>query len=233
VGNKLFRERLEACVETALREAQDCASLKHPAIVGRIRQIVVERLLTPLLPEGIHIGTGQITDSSGRLSAETDVIIYDRRTVPPIFYDAKQGLFPIESVYYAIEVKSEITAGELRGSIENGQRLKELKGAQPISALFAFKSDLKEAKDSKRLIDAQKDLPAIGAPPISVFCIAGKEYGFYGNDRRWSLTPDGSKHLTTLSFLIGVLNTLVAGRREPPNNISPGWYYFPEIEGPK
>ena len=172
MGNKLFRERLEACVESALCEARDCAVLKHPAIVGRIRQIVVERLLAPLLPEAIHIGTGQITDSAGCLSAETDVIIYDRRTVPPILYDAKQGLFPIESVYYAIEVKSEITASELRRSIENGQRLRGLKGRQPISALFAFASDLVEAKDSQRFIEAQTDFPSIGAPPTTVFCIA-------------------------------------------------------------
>ncbi len=92
VSNEIFRKRMDASIERAMNEAADCRGLDHQGLVGEVRQILVENLLKPLLPEGVQIGTGKITDSMGRLSAQTDVIIYDRRTVPPVLYDEKRSV---------------------------------------------------------------------------------------------------------------------------------------------
>lgn len=82
--NKLLRDRLIANIDRCLTEACNCSQLDHSGLVGKVRQIFVETLLVPLLPDGFQIGTGKVTDSNGSLSAETDVIIYDRRSVPPV-----------------------------------------------------------------------------------------------------------------------------------------------------
>src|SRR5258708_2965336 len=136
MANQLFRDRLCANIDCCLREAENCSRLDYPGLIGNVRQIVVEHLLLPLLPEGVRIGTGKITDSNGNLSAETDVIIYDRRSVPPLMYDEKSGVFPIESVYYAMEVKSVLTPEEFESSIDKGAKLRSLHGWQPHSAPF-------------------------------------------------------------------------------------------------
>lgn len=219
--NALFRERLLTNIDRSLAEAQTCIRLAHPGMIGNIRQIVVEWLLQPLLPDGIHIGTGKITDSNGNFSAETDLIIYDRRSVPPIMYDAKNGVFPIESVYYAIEVKSTLTSKEFESTLIKGEQLRALVGRQPHSVLFAFASNLKETKDSQRFIQRQKDIrPPL---PISIFCIAGREYGYW--DHVWKLFAPESKHDEIIALLVGIMNTLVktVNRQNP---LDPGWYYF-------
>lgn len=175
--NKLLRDRLIADIDRCLTEARNCSQLAHAGLVGKVRQILVETLLIPLLSDGFRIGTGKVTDSNGSLSAETDVIIYDRRSVPPVLYDEKHGIFPIESVYYVIEVKSTLSSAEFERSIQNGVQLRSLVGRQPHSALFAFGSDLKEGKDSDRFIQRQKDMRV--PLPVNIFCVAGREYGYW------------------------------------------------------
>lgn len=220
--NKLLRDRLLADIERCLTEARNCSQLNHAGMVGKVRQILVETLLVPLLPDGLRIGTGKVTDSNGSLSAETDVIIYDRRSVPPVLYDEKNGLFPIESVYYVIEVKSTLTAAEFEKSIQNGSQLRSLVGRQPHSALFAFGSDLKEAKDSERFVQRQKD---IRVPlPVNVFCVAGREYGYW--NQVWKLFAPAEPHDEIVAFLVGVINTLVKDVQNREGRLDPGWYFF-------
>ena len=84
MGNELFRDRLYGNINRCLLEAEACARLQHPGTVGQVRQILIEHLLLSLLPEGVRVGTGKIADSNGNLSAETDVIIYDRRLYHPL-----------------------------------------------------------------------------------------------------------------------------------------------------
>lgn len=222
MANELFRDRLYGNIDRCLREAEACARLQHPGMIGQVRQILIEHLLLPLLPEGVRVGTGKITDSNGNLSAETDVIIYDRRSVPPLMYDERNGVFPLESVYYAIEVKSVLTAEEFERSIANGQKLRSLVGPQPHSVLFAFGSNLKVAKDSERFIQHQKDM--LVPLPISVFCIAGREYGFW--DRVWKLFAAPGNNDEIVAFVVGVVNTLVKASHLRTPTLEPGHYFL-------
>ncbi len=179
MGNQIFRDRLESRISSALVEAQNCSRIAHPGMVGRIRQIMVENLLKPLLPEGFHIGAGKITDAKGNLSSETDVIIYDRRSIPPVLYDEKEGVFPVETVHYSIEIKSRLTAAELVDSVKNGIRLRSLfQGHFPHSAIFAFESDLTSSTEAERIIQTQNEhSPPL---PVNVFCRSWKTVRLLG-----------------------------------------------------
>jgi hypothetical protein len=223
MGNEIFRDRLNRKIEKFILEGHDCIKLHHNAMAGNVREILVQELLLPLLAEGIHIGSGKVTDSSGNLSSQSDIIIYDRGTVPPILYDDKQGVFPIESVYYVIEIKTNLTRREFDKSIQNGQKLRSLKGVQPHSALFAFNSNLKDSKDSDRFIQTQKDM--LVPLPINIFCVVGKEYGYW--DKVWKILPDTDNNIVIVSFLVGIINTLVKARHFYQPSIDPGWYFFP------
>jgi hypothetical protein len=212
-----------ANIDECLVEARNCSQLGHPGMIGIVRQILVEKLLRPLLADGVSVGTGKLTDSNGASSAETDIIIYDRRSVPPLMYDDKTGVFPIESVYYAIEVKSTLTAEEFETSIEKGQRLRSLVGRQPHSVLFAFSSNLKEAKDSERFIQRQKHMRT--PLPINIFCVAGREYGYW--DHVWKLWAHVERHDEVVAFVVGIINTLVKSIHDREARLDPGWYFFP------
>ena len=223
MGNEIFRNRLNNIIKQCIVEAQDCIQLEHHGMAGNVRQILIEKLLLPLLPEGVHIGSGKVTDSSGNLSSETDIIIYDRRTVPPILYDEKLGVFPIETIYYVIEIKTTLTKSEFDKSIRNGQKLRSLRGPQPHSALFAFNSDLKNSKDSDRFIQAQKDM--LVPLPINIFCVVGREYGFW--DHVWKVFPDTDNNDVIVGFLVGIINTLVKAIHLRQPSLDPGWYFYP------
>lgn len=223
MANALFRDRLNVSVQACLAEAMNCSATHHSGMVGTIREILLEKILLPLLPEGVRAGTGKVTDSNGNLSSQTDVIIYDRRSVPPLMYDERLGVFPIESVYYTIEVKSLLSASELEDSIKKGQGLRALSGPQPHSVLFAFSSDLTASMDSQRIIQRQKDL--LVPLPINVFCVVGREYGYW--DKVWKTFVPSNQHDEIAALVVGIMNTLVAARHLRQPALESGPYFFP------
>jgi uncharacterized protein DUF6602 len=78
----------------------------HDGEKGAFREYFVSELLRPLLPTHFGVGSGVVVDADERQSKQTDVLIYDRRRIPPILQTGERGLFPIDSVLVAIEVKS-------------------------------------------------------------------------------------------------------------------------------
>lgn len=84
LSNEIFRNELKKEIQAAIKAYEDAAVLDHSGLRGRVREIVTEKLLRPILSPGIEIGTGKITDSKNNFSAETDLIIYSRLTLPPL-----------------------------------------------------------------------------------------------------------------------------------------------------
>lgn len=111
-----YRALLSSHVMTAVNAARAAAAISHRGVRGRIREILVGELFRPLAPADIGVGTGQVISSAGDTSAEQDVVIYDRRVLPPALFKGDLGVFPIESVVATIEVKTTLTAQELKRS---------------------------------------------------------------------------------------------------------------------
>jgi Domain of unknown function (DUF6602) len=97
-------------VVAALGAARAVSTLSHQGVKGAVREVLLRELFRPLLPRDMGVGTGQIATSSGDLSPQLDVIIYDRRILPPVLFEAVLGVFPIEAVLATIEVKTMLTA---------------------------------------------------------------------------------------------------------------------------
>lgn len=209
-----------------VQAAADAADLDHPGFIGRVREILAARLLLPLLPPGVDIGNGKITDSEGTLSSETDLIIFSRNTLPPLIYGHMTGVFPVEACIYAIEIKSKLTAGELKDSLEKVRRLRTLRYlysfyplnfAQPVGphssvvipALFAFDSDLDVGSEVARY--RRYDREADKSPLLPIICIPGRGYWYFsaaGPSPRWLFhfpTPDYDE---VIDFIGGLTNTI-------------------------
>lgn len=226
--NPLFREELKKEIEAALQSFENAARIDHSGLKGLVREILTEKLLQPILPPGVEIGTGKITDSLGNLSAQIDLIIYCRTTLPPLVYGRSTGLYPVEACLYAIEVKSILNSQELKNSIENFKRLRTLQYVQSfypfnpirpigpacssvIPALFAFSTDL--AKGGKSEIDRYYDIDSLAreAPIIPIICVADRGYWwFQSNDsgKKWNYYPPSEEHDEIIDFVGGVANSV-------------------------
>jgi hypothetical protein len=84
--------------------------LPHHGERGGIRERRVAAFLRSILPRRYGIGTGHIIDSKGKTSGQVDIVIYDALNGVHFPIDEYYSLFPCESVYAAIEVKSTLTA---------------------------------------------------------------------------------------------------------------------------
>ncbi len=88
--------------------------IPHPGEKGGIRERRVADFLSSILPQKYGIGTGHVIDSEKEplISHQTDIVIYDAVDGIVLPVDDYYSLFPCESVYAVIEVKSKLDASD-------------------------------------------------------------------------------------------------------------------------
>lgn len=224
--NNLIRERFLTAIGGAIKEADDAGKVDHSGLAGQFREIVLSKMLVPILPPEVKCGTGKLTDMNGKLTKQIDIILYSKQILPPSLYDEKNGIFPVESCLYSIEVKSTVTSQELKLAIENARSIRKLSllptthlvaGDEitkptvfPITALFGFSSDL--SGNGKNDLDRYRewDEKADEDPAIGVICIRGKGYWYFSGrkSKQWKYFPSTSDFEEVLCFFGGLTNTI-------------------------
>jgi hypothetical protein len=140
-------------------------------------------------------------------------------------------MYPIESTYYAFEIKSECSASNLRDAIEKTQKIIALEHSNKqfyqanktpaVSVFFAFGSDLSaEGKNEftryKELDSGWKDDPV-----IRVLCVIGSGYWYFSEQKKHWLhqpsTPTFDEVLILVSHTVNTLmpRTVVSQRPAP------------------
>jgi hypothetical protein len=214
-----YQAFLRAKVAGAIYSARAAASLTHQGLKGTFLEILVGQLFKPLLPADIGVGTGQIIEChTGRLSHQTDIVLYDKSILPPILMDQSNGIFPVEAVLYAIEVKTKLTRADMIKAHESAQLLRSFQmlpggtefsmrpeAKQSIrSVVFALNTDLSEGGKSET--DRYKEIYKDGPRYIAAICVAGREYSWEVNDA-WIMSNGNGNFDETLNFIAGVTNT--------------------------
>ena len=190
--NNFVRNRVIKNIHAAIEEAENVNEISHRFLKGRIREIAINNLITPIISKKLEIGTGKIIDSTNYESSEIDLIIHSKELIPPLMFNEQLGLFPIESCLAAIEVKSTVNATELQTSITIAQSLLNddivyLSGeirddgsgvphdiTKVTTTFFAFKSDLKEGGMDEFERYKQYDVNWKTEPSIQQICVVGK-----------------------------------------------------------
>jgi hypothetical protein len=220
--NKLYRDLTLVRVEAAVAGARAAAGINHPVLKGQLCEIVMRDLLRPLLPADIAVGTGVVVTADDIQSRQQDVLLIDKSIVPPIVFEGATGIFPVESVLFAIEVKKTLNARELASSIESANELSLftcLPGLvdaddkptttellNPISAILAFESDLtKSGKTELERFKESWDHPTAD-PPIKVICVVDRGC-WYWKRPRWELWPRTYRYHEVISFIASIMNT--------------------------
>jgi len=101
-------------------EFEGTTDVQHNASKGRLREaIVMAEVITRMLPETMGVVQGaEIVCSAGTVSAECDLVVYDRN-IPPIYKSSTYQVFPIEAVLAVIEVKSHLNKKHLTEAVTN------------------------------------------------------------------------------------------------------------------
>jgi len=234
--NKVLRDMLVSRINEAIDRSKQAMLLSHPGLTGRVREIAVESLFRPLLPTDFEIGTGKITDCHGTQSGQIDVLIHSTRLLPPLIYDDKFGMFPLESCFRAIEIKSTLTSTELETAIASARQIatgfKYLPGPfdengttvfhefkKVARVLFAFGTDLTSKDELIRY--KEKDPNWSTTPAIRAFCVVGAGCWLFTKEATWFHIPPTPEHDEVLEFLlvcIGQLQQDLIGRRQPQIN---------------
>jgi hypothetical protein len=190
----------------------------HPGLAGEIRELATQKCIDPFLTQSFRCGTGKVIDSLGGKSDQTDIVVFHKKTVAPVLINSQLGLFPIECVKYAFEVKSTLSATEIKNANAKFRTLAKLKsypkndkdgaitgGPMPTSVLLAFSSDIL-GDELERYLRHTED----NVPPCTVLCVLGKGYWWYQNEK-WQgvrCVPNMPQFAEYALFITGLMNTL-------------------------
>lgn len=230
--NTVYRALTLARVAAAVGAAKAVSNIKHEGLKGQLREIVIRDLFYPLLPSDVGVGYGEIISSDNRQSREQDVVIFDKRILPPILLERVKGIFPIESVLYAIEVKSRMTANEIKtsdksatelmgfmyqsGDYDESGKVSEHIVEKVISCVLAFDTDL--TLEGKSEIERYDEIRGSECDPaLRAICVVGRGY-WYWRENKWKTWEQTYEFEEVVGFIAGVMNTyreIAATRKEP------------------
>ncbi len=223
----MLKQAIENATEHLHRSYELTGGVAHDGEKGAFREFFVAQLIRPLLPHHFGVGSGVVVASNGAQSRQTDVLIFDRRRLPPILLAGDRGLFPIDSVLAAIEVKSEIRADHYPQLVDAARRLAPpnsnnasgmtiatpgtLASATtiyPLCAAFAYTSDAE--RDEFERLDEQS--PG-GKEFLRLVCVLNKGLWVHQEAPR----PNRDRKGNAVQFMLMLLNRLeeVANSRGP------------------
>jgi hypothetical protein len=207
-------------IASAHRQANSLSSgLGHRGLEGEIREIATRDCIEPFLTQSYQCGTGKVIDSFQNISDQMDLIVYHRKVAPPILVNRDLGLYPVECVRYVFEVKTKLTASEVRDANKKFRSIGNLcsyprknkdgslaSGPRPSTVLFAFSSDMSGSEIDRYLKHTDDE-----HPPCTVLCVLGKGYWFYDRDRGWhgrEVAAGLPAYTEFCMFITGFMNTL-------------------------
>ena len=117
---KTNSEMLEAKLESS-------RLYEHNGMKGTCREEDLINVIRDCLPECYGLKSGQIFDQNNNISNQIDVVIYDSVFSNYFKRDSSASLFPVESVYGTIEVKSMLHNDSFDMAIENIKSVRTLK----------------------------------------------------------------------------------------------------------
>jgi hypothetical protein len=123
--NAVYRNLIVERVRCALESAKSATDLEHAGVKGALREALIADLFRPLLPTDIGLATGILISSENQQSAQQDIVIFDRRVLPPLLFQGP-ALIPVESALATIEVKSCLSATELKRAQANALSIRAL-----------------------------------------------------------------------------------------------------------
>lgn len=102
------------------------AGIEHRGLKGGFREASVRDAFLPHLPPQYRATSGIVVNSSGSQSRQQDFLIADSIATAPFVFQDGTGVFPIEMIAGALEIKSVLTLAEVSEAVINVASVKSL-----------------------------------------------------------------------------------------------------------
>lgn len=196
-------------------QAEGLKKIDHNWIKGRLREILLSQIIEPFLPPSVAALTGTIVSEDGRRREarnQDDIVLFSRERAPVLLELGEQCVMPVGGVMMHVEVKSTLTAGDIRDAVAAACELSEMSsGTAPGAIIFGLTSDAEKKSEAERLLDVLRDEKVVPRPgqatsPIQCICVADR--GLWtlseanGRSGWWFVPIEEERHLLTLVSLV-------------------------------
>ncbi|ODV56329.1 MULTISPECIES: DUF6602 domain-containing protein [Lysinibacillus] len=120
------------------------AQINHSGIKGTYREDTLKKfLLNGRIPKRFSIGSGEIIGPNHDVSKQCDLIFYDGDNCPVLMFGDSFHVYPAESVFGIIEIKSSLGKKELTDALANVAAFKSMvpfdsNATRPFGIIFAY-----------------------------------------------------------------------------------------------
>lgn len=180
-GPEKFQHTLRVSEDSLWASFEDSRIYAQRGDIGDAREDGLAHFLQQRLPGRYAIASGEIVDTKGTQTGQTDIIIYDASMTAPLTR-GRHVILPAEALLAVVEVKSTLTLDELKKSVTGIKKVHALrpwdapygvingiKGSvteaqlpRVLTSIFAYESNLGESnwqvKELKRIRDTCKEM---------------------------------------------------------------------------
>jgi len=121
-----LKSKFEAAILEIMAAFKKTTGFQHAQTKGNERELPVRALFKENLPDAFAAVGGEIIDTRGSHSRQTDVIIFNRLK-NKAFTGGGSYILAAEAALVTIEVKTTLNANEIATSIESAKQLKSLR----------------------------------------------------------------------------------------------------------
>ena len=101
--------------------------VKHPTTKGAVTELAWAKMLSTYLPKRYCADNAFVIDSTGNISEQIDIVIFDRQYSPFILKQNGVTYIPAECVYAVIEVKQDLSRKNLEYAQKKAASVRKLK----------------------------------------------------------------------------------------------------------
>lgn len=149
----------------------------HKGAAGDHRESLVQRFLEDHLPNRFGVRQGFAISLDDWVSNQADVLIVDHENNAPLHAGESHELWPVESVFALIEVKTELSPRDIRDAVEKCRQFKQLNrrfvntdGQKIKESLFVIWSfdGAAAATIKSNLVKVFHEVPAVERPDFVI-----------------------------------------------------------------
>lgn len=215
-----IRRIVQAQIDNIIQLSDLAGDVEHNPSAGELRESYLIDFFKKLVPASVEITSGFITDSTGHVSPQIDLIVTKKTSLP--LFSMKEGLsiVPVESALLVAEIKSTLETSSLEQVRKQNERISTMNISGEIGLKKFIIPSIILAYDSKVNKDTLKKWMEENGNTVSC-CILKKDTLIKDvNIKVFEKFAYNIKHhgvLTFVSTFHGMLEYLIKERDFKPN----------------
>ena len=148
-GGAKFQVVLQGAEDSLWTSFKQARLYEQRGDIGDSREDALALFLRERLPSRFTIASGEVVDTNGNQSGQTDILIYDSGATSPLLAHGKTNvLLPAEALLATVEVKSKLTKAEAMKSVGG---IKKLHSLRPWDAPYGVVNGANGSRTDQKL----------------------------------------------------------------------------------